>query len=177
MRFHNKSKVSINTEVVLSHSRSFCRGNSPRLRLSRVKPSVQLERRSERQPAPPRLSFQCVGWSGRRPSGRLVDGALQLDHFAAAVVGPRPGGKGEESDSDWLRRRRLAPGCSPVQVQQQVFLRGVVVPKRWVRVRLHLQLLLLGAPPRRHDNGGGVLPLLGIFPAEAEQLRRLLLKS
>lgn len=72
---------------------------------------------------------------------------------------------------------------SPVQVQQQVFgcLGAVVlVPKR--RVRLHPaglrpRALLLRAPPGRHHDGVRVLHLQGVLPAQAQEVRLLVLEG
>lgn len=69
--------------------------------------------------------------------------------------------------------------CLPVQVQQKVFwclCLVVFTPERWVCFHpagLNPQLLLLRATPHCHDDSRRVLPLVGIFSAEAEELRLL----
>lgn len=96
-------------------------------------------------------------------SGGLVDRSLQLYHFTTALIRP-------------LLQR-------PVQVQQQVFwcLRIIIfTPERRVRLRpagLRPEFLLLWATPRRHDESRRVLPLLGIFSAQPEEVRLLVFES
>lgn len=70
---------------------------------------------------------------------------------------------------------------SPVQVQQQVFLRVVAfVPEGRVCFRsdgLRGEFLLLRAAPRCHDDGRRVPPMVGILPAQAEEVGLLLFEG
>lgn len=74
-------------------------------------------------------------------------------------------------------------GGLPVQVEQQVcrcLCVVALVPERRVRFhpgRLHPQLLLLRATPRCHNDGRRVLHLVGVFSAQAEEVRLLVLEG